>query len=199
MKKQTKTERKQAEMEEIKKGERAERVEIALSILLAVGLLTTAIVAPNAVQLFKYFIPRNSHDKWEIRRSFARLERGGFVKKKTTKGDDYYSLTSLGRRRANRYQLNAMKITPQKKWDGLWRLVMFDVPEDKKMARRAINFALKKLGCSQYQKSVFITPYPCAEEIDFVGECFDARKYIRIITARDIEAEEEMKGVFGLL
>ena len=187
------------EREEAEKEKRAERVEVALNILLAVGFLTTAIVAPNAVQIFKYFIPRDSHDKWEIRRSFGRLEKKGFVKKKITKGEEYYSLTVLGRKRANRYQLNMMKIASQKKWDGLWRMVMFDVPEDKKMARRAINFALKKLGCVQYQKSVFVTPYPCAKEIDFVGECFDARKHIRIVTARDIEGDIELKKVFRLL
>lgn len=169
-----------------------------LNILLGVGLLTTAIVAPNAVQLFKYFVPRNSRDKWEVKRSFMRLEKNGLVKRRTTKGEDYYSLTLLGNKRAKRYQLDSMKIPSQKKWDGLWRLVMFDIPEDKKMARRGINLVLKKFGCVQYQKSVFITPFPCEKEIDFVGECFDARKYIRVITARDVEGVEQIKKAFKL-
>lgn len=182
----------------MEKQTRDERKEMILSILLGVGLLTTAIVAPNAVQLFKYFLPKNNRDRWKIRQSFSRLEKNGLVKKRTTNGEDYYTLTLLGNKRAKRYQLDSMKITPQKKWDELWRLVMFDVPEDKKMARRGINLVLKKLGCAQYQKSVFITPYPCAEEIDFIGECFDARKYIRVITARDVEGVGQIKKVFKL-
>lgn len=169
-----------------------------LNILLGVGLLTTAIVAPNAVQLFKYFLPRNSQDRWELKRSLSRLEKGGLVKKRTTNGEDYYTLTLLGNERAKKYRLHSMKITPQKKWDGLWRLVMFDVPEEKKMARRGINLVLKKFGCAQYQKSVFITPYPCSKEIDFVGECFDSRKYLRVITARDVEGSERVKKAFRL-
>lgn len=181
---------------ELKK--RNERAEMVLNILLGVGLLTTAIVAPNAVQLFKYFIPRNNRDRWKIKQSFLRLEKNGLVKKKTTNGEDYYSLTLLGNKRAKKYQLDSMKITPQKKWDGLWYLVMFDIPEDKKMARRGVNLILKKLGCVQYQKSVFITPFPCTKEIDFVGECFDVRKYIRIITARDVEGVEHIKKSFGI-
>jgi phenylacetic acid degradation operon negative regulatory protein len=167
-----------------------------LNILLGVGLLTTAIVAPNAVQLFKYFNPKNSQDRWEMKRSFSRLEKKGFVKRKTTKGEDYYSLTLLGNERAKKYKLNSMRIQTQKKWDGLWRIVMFDIPEEKMMARRAINLILKKLGCVQYQKSVFITPYPCEKEINFVGECFDARKYLRIITAKEVEGVEQIKKVF---
>ena len=177
---------------------RNERAEMILNILLGVGLLTTAIVAPNAVQLFKYFIPRNNRDRWKIKQSFSRLEKNRLVKRKTTNGEDYYSLTLLGNKRAKRYQLDSMKIAPQKEWDGLWRLLMFDIPEDQKMARRGINLVLKKLGCVQYQKSVFITPYPCAKEIDFVGECFEARKYIRVITARDVEWVEQIKKAFKL-
>src|SRR3989338_3033127 len=150
----------------MEKQTRNERTEMILNILLGVGLLTTAVVAPNAVQLFKYFAPKNSHNKWEIKRSFSRLEKKGFVKKKTTNGEDYYSLTLLGNKRAKKYKLNSMKIAPQRKWDGLWRMVMFDIPEDKKMARRGINLVLKKLGCVHYQKSVFITPYPCEKEIN---------------------------------
>lgn len=169
-----------------------------LSILLGVGILTTAIVAPNAVQLFKYFLPRNPKEEWNIKQSFSRLEKNGLLKKKTTNGEDYYTLTLLGNERAKKYKLHSMKIDHQKKWDGLWRLVMFDIPEDKKMARRGINLVLKKLGCIQYQKSVFITPFPCKKEIDFVGDCFDARTYIRIITARDVEGVEQIKKSFKL-
>ena len=91
-----------------------------------------------------------------------------------------------------------MKITEQPKWDGLWRIVMFDVPEGKRAARLAINLALKKLGCVQYQKSVFITPYPCANEINFVGECFDARRHLLLITAKEIENEIKIKKHFGI-
>jgi DNA-binding transcriptional regulator PaaX len=175
-----------------------ERREIILNILLGVGLLTTAVVAPNAVQLFKYFLPKNNRERWEIKKSLMRLEKSGLVKKKTTNGDEYYSLTLLGNIRAKRYKLDSMKIEPQKKWDGMWRLVMFDVPEKKMMARRGINLVLKKLGCVQYQKSVFITPFPCEKEIDFVGECFDVREHIRVITARDVEGVEAIRKVYKL-
>ena len=169
-----------------------------MNILLGVGLLTTALVAPNAVQLFKYFVPKNSRDRWELKRTFSRLENSGLVKRKTTNGDDYYSLTLMGSNRAKRYKLDSMKIVPQKKWDGLWRIVMFDIPEDKMMARRAINLILKKLGCVQYQKSVFITPYPCEKEIDFVGECFEARKHLRIIVASEVEGSDKIKKALKL-
>lgn len=182
----------------MKREKQQERREMILGVLLAVGVITTAIVAPNAVQLFKYFIPRNSKERGNILQSFSRLERRGYIKSTTRSGENYYALTATGRKRALQYQLNLTKITPSKKWDGLWYLVMFDVPEDKKQARRAVNLALKKLGCVQYQKSVFITPYPCKKEIDFVGEAFEIRKHIRVVTAREVEGVESIKKAFKL-
>jgi phenylacetic acid degradation operon negative regulatory protein len=182
----------------VKKFTKNEAGEIILSTLLTVGFLTFAIAMPNAVQIFKYFDPKNTKDKWKIKRSLTRLEDGNLIKKRLIAGEEQYILTETGKKRAMRYHLFSMKIAEQSKWDGLWRIVMFDIPENKRSARLAINLALKKLGCIQYQKSVFITPYPCAKEIDFVGECFDARRHLRLITAKEIESEIKLKKHFSL-
>ncbi len=96
------------------------------------------------------------------------------------------------------YRLSRIKIPVQKSWDKKWRLIMFDIPEEKKLARRAINGALKNIGCVTYQKSVFITPYPCIKEIDFVGNCFLARPYIKIVTAEIIEDTAKFRKHFKL-
>lgn len=175
-----------------------EIVEMVLSTLLIVGVLAVAVTMPNAVQLFKYFGRKTPNEQWRIRRSVSRLEKNGLIRKSVLRGQEYFVLTPTGKDRAMRYKLNAMAIKPQKKWDGLWRLVMFDIPENKRPARRAIGYAIQKLGCLQYQKSVFITPYPCEEEIDFAGECFGVRKHIRIITAKDVEDIGNIKKHFNL-
>ncbi|KKS46220.1 MAG: Phenylacetic acid degradation operon transcriptional regulator, paaX family [Parcubacteria group bacterium GW2011_GWA1_47_8] len=172
--------------------------EIILSTLLVAGVFAVAIMAPNAVQLFKYFGKKTPHEQWRIRRSATRLEKRGLIGKRSMRGEEYYVLTPTGKERAMRYKIKNMTIRRQKKWDGLWRIVMFDIPEDKKLARRAISHAIQKLGCLQYQKSVFITPYPCEKEIDFAGECFGVRKYIRIITAKDVEGINSIKKHFNV-
>lgn len=182
----------------IKDTTKEDVVEMILSTLLVVGVLAIAVTMPNAVQLFKYFGKRDASEQWRIRRSVSRLEKRGFVGRRFVRGEEYYVLTSTGKERAMRYKLKSMTIKRQKKWDGLWRIVMFDIPENKKPARRAIGHAIQKLGCLQYQKSVFITPYPCAEEINFTGECFDVRKHIRIITANDVEDVGSIKKHFKI-
>lgn len=179
-------------MEKYDKGEIA---EIVLRTIFIVGFIAFAVAMPNAVQIFKYFTPKNAADRSRIKRSIFRLEKSGFIERKKD-DDESFVLTQKGKERAMRYELDRMKIAPQKNWDKKWRLIMFDIPEEKKQARRAINFALKKFGCVQYQKSVFITPFPCKKEIDFVGECFGVRENIRIIVAHEVEKSELLKKVF---
>lgn len=179
----------------MKKFNKGEIAEIILSALLAVGVVSVAIAAPNAVQIFKYFTPKSATDRMRIKRSLARLERTGLIEY-APGGKGLFILTKKGKEKALRYSVEQMEITPQKTWDKKWRLIMFDIPEEKKQARRAINLVLKKIGCVQYQKSVFITPFPCKKEVDFVGECFGVRDSIRIIVAIEVEGAEFLKKAF---
>lgn len=183
----------------IKDTTKEEVVGIIFSILLITGVLVVAATMPNTIQLLKFFGRKTPHEQWRIRRSISRLEKNGLVRKRLVGGQECYVLTPSGKERAMRYKLRSMTIKPQKKWDGLWRIVMFDIPEDRRSARRAIGYAIQKLGCLHYQKSVFITPYPCAEEIDFAGECFGVRKHIRLITAKQVDNIEDTKKHFPFL
>lgn len=179
----------------MKKYERGEIAEIVLSVLLVAGVIAVGVTMPNAVQLFKYFKPRNARERERIKQSVIRLEKRGFIKRSDV-AEDGFVLTTKGEERAARIKLKSMSIARQKKWDGKWRLVMFDVPENKRRARLSINGMLKKIGCMQYQKSVFITPFPCKEEIDFVGQCFGVRQNIRLIIADSIEGDGSLRKVF---
>lgn len=178
----------------MKKYEHGEIAEIILSVLLIAGIVVIAATMPNAVQLFKYFKPKNAYERTRIMQSVTRLEKQGFVKRK----GESFMLTTKGIKKATYYKIRSMRIPRQKIWDKKWRLIMFDIPEKKKGARRAINHILKELGCVQYQKSVFITPFPCEKEIDIVGDYFEIRKHIKIILAEKIENEDTIKKTFNM-
>ena len=170
---------------------------IILTTLLGVGLITVMLAAPNTIQLFRYFKPKNAYEREKVRKSLRRLKKRGFIKSKDDL-DGYFVLTAKGKARAMRYQIEHTRIECQKVWDRKWRLIMFDVPEERKKARQAINFALKKIGCTHYQKSVFLTPFPCQKEIDFVGETFGVRDCIKIVVAESIEGSLVFEKKFKL-
>ncbi|NCQ06287.1 MAG: hypothetical protein GW815_01875 [Candidatus Moranbacteria bacterium] len=107
-------------------------------------------------------------------------------------------LTADGRARANFFQLfgSTIKIKQQKKWDGLWRIVMFDVPEEKRLFRDILRNHLKNIGFKELQHSVFVFPYPCEKEISSLVKLYTAIPYVRIITAKTIDNESEIKRSF---
>ena len=74
---------------------------------------------------------------------------------------------------------------------------MFDIPEFKKSARETLRKRLKKLGFFQFQKSVWIYPYPCEQEIDFISEVFMVAPYINLLTIK-LEDDEPLRIKFKL-
>lgn len=75
---------------------------------------------------------------------------------------------------------------------------MFDIPHNHRTARDALRKKLLDLKFYPLQKSVFITPYPCEDEVDFIASIFDIRKYILILYVVYFEGEEKLKHHFNI-
>lgn len=113
-------------------------------------------------------------------------------------GTVYIVLTKEGKKKALEYKLDELKIKKPDKWDKKWRVVIFDIPEKKKKAREALRSKLKELGFKELQKSVFIHPYPCEDEIDFINEVFEIRYYVRLLLVKSFTNEEQWRLKFDL-
>ena len=107
-------------------------------------------------------------------------------------------LTDAGKKKIIKFNLDFMEIKKPKQWDRLWRLVMFDIPEKKRQGRRALAEKLKELGFYPVQKSVFIHPYECQDEINFITEIFNLRPYTRLFTVKETDIELDLKTRFKL-
>jgi CRISPR-associated endonuclease Cas2 len=86
----------------------------------------------------------------------------------------------------------------EKKWDGRWFMVFFDVPEIQRNKREYLRRYLKELGFYQYQKSVYIFPYECEKEVSLIKKIVEGAKYMKYIIAERIEEENKIKKYFGL-
>ena len=107
-------------------------------------------------------------------------------------------LLENGRKRALQYDLNKIKIQKPAKWDGLWRVVIFDIPESKKKHRDAFSSRLRVMGMHPLQRSVFIHPTNCKNEIDFVAELYDLKPFVRFAVVKEIDIELHLKEIFKL-
>ncbi len=107
-------------------------------------------------------------------------------------------LSEAGKKKALSYKIDGMKLPKPAHWDRFWRLVIFDIPEKNKKGRDAFSRTLKKLGFYQLQKSVFIYPHDCQNELDFLIEFFDLRPFVRILLAKRVDNELHLKKIFNL-
>lgn len=102
--------------------------------------------------------------KSELSRIMERLREQGLVELISDK-ELIIRLTDPGKDRALWKKIQ----TGDEKWDGRWRLVIWDVPEKRRIARDLLRYKLKQLGFKQWQKSVWASKVNCTKLLrDFI-------------------------------
>lgn len=139
-------------------------------------------------------------DRQALRRAIKSLYESKLIgEKQNPDGTITLVLTEKGKKKALTYDLDEMKIKKPARWDKKWRAVLFDIPEKLKKTREAVRYHLKQLGFYEFQKSVFIHPYDCKDEINYLIEFYDIRRFVRFIVADSLDNELHLKQHFGLL
>ena len=103
----------------------------------------------------------------------------------------------LPRKKLLKFKLDEMIIKKPKRWDGKWRVVIFDIPEKFRLGRDYLRNKLKELGFYQMQKSAWVHPYPCGDEVDFIKELYEVRPFVRVITADSIDIKHDLVKYFN--
>ena len=130
---------------------------------------------------------------------FYRLKKQGLLKIEKKNFQIYISLTREGKRLAGIYQINDLEIKKPKKWDGKWRILIFDISELKRTLREAFRGMLKKLGFYQIQKSVWIHPFECKAEVELLKDFFGlSDRELRLIVAEEIGDDREIRRFFNI-
>jgi phenylacetic acid degradation operon negative regulatory protein len=117
----------------------------------------------NLTGSFEGWVYRNGLD-----RQVTRLERRNYLETKgavlgrSMRDERQIRLTQAGR-------LHALggrdpEARWKRRWDGRWRLVVFDVPISHRLVREQLRNHLRRRGFGRVQKSVWITPDPITEE-----------------------------------
>ncbi|MCL5435661.1 MAG: hypothetical protein M1275_01105 [Patescibacteria group bacterium] len=108
-----------------------------------------------------------------------------------------YTITPMGRKWLTRAEALELKI-PRQNWDGRWRLVSFDIPEAQKTARHLFSRKLKKLGFYNFQRSLFLIPYPCEKELAILTNSFKIAPHVHIFTADHFANDKKLRKIFGV-
>lgn len=123
-------------------------------------------------------VPLYRLNRWgkQTRGVLAKLKKNNWIEKISQDDEIYYQITTSGERELDRV-LKPLKETG--KWDGRWRLVIFNVPEKKRDLRDRIRRALTRLGLGILQPSVWITPKDIKNDIEKIKQKLDIANYIK--------------------
>ena len=135
-----------------------------------------------------------------IKKAIKKLELLDYIKiKQDNQNKEKFkiSITKKGAQEYLKYKIEKKKKT---KWDGKWRIIIFDILESQRQIRNLLRRKLKWLGFKELQKSAWVFPYDVEREtkeilevcnIDIVGD-------VRFLTVERMNNDEDLKKEFGL-
>lgn len=186
----------------VRKETKEKAITFSKQILLAIailGLVPVAVLAGNAVQLLKYTpLGRKRYRPYEINRNVNRFLNGGILKKDSKDGQDYLALTDKGAKLIRKYQLQNLVEKRSRKWDRKFRVVIFDISEQRKKTRDYLRLILKSLGFICLQNSVWIFPYHCQDIVELLKSDLNLKKEIVYMTVDSIENDDWLIKKFKL-
>ena len=175
--------------------------KIILSSLYTAGILSMAVLAPNAVSLLNKFDKRKTRKqdpKYVINNAIRHLRDKGLVSWEENEHGVFLRLTKEGESAIDILERKEFKITRPKKWDGRWRVIVFDISERKKAIREKFRNTLVQIGFFKLQNSVWVYPYDCEGLITLVKADFKIGKEILYLIVDYMENDKRVKNYFGL-
>jgi hypothetical protein len=184
-------------LEEVNR-KRIRRVNIQKLVLAsvgAVGVLSVALVAPGVLgAMGKLGLIPSARQLEIIKRSRSRL----VARRLLTYKDNILRLTTKGEMVLRRLALNDFRLTRPKRWDGKWRVLVFDIPERRKGLRPKVRHVLTAIGFIRLQDSVWVYPYDCEDLITLLKADFKIGKDLLYLIVDFIENDVSIKKHFGI-
>jgi hypothetical protein len=172
--------------------------KVILGTIATAGILAVTAVAPNVFQAIKLFGGKdilNRSKRESINKSRRKLVRLGLL---AYDERGYLSITKEGKKCLYRGDFRDQIKEEPKKWDKKWRVIIFDIKEEKKYLRDKIRNTLIGIGFTCLQKSVWIYPYDCEDFITLLKADFQIGKDVLYMIVERLENDKELLDIFGL-
>ena len=145
---------------------------------------------------FKFFCCNKSEKT--IFSSISRLKKQGLIE---TKGKYNVLLTSLGAEKAQQDFVEAESILymqKKHKWDGGWRMILFDIPEKQRKIRDYLRKIIKRVGFKELQRSIWIYPGQVPVFLRHILSRDDIRGHVKFIITEHLDNDQDIRRMFNL-
>lgn len=137
-------------------------------------------------------------EKEKIKRDFYRLRIQKIISFKKIGDKHKIILTEKGKKIYLRFNYEKMTLPKKQIWDMKWRMILFDIPEKHKVARDSFRDKMKELGCVKFNNSVWLYPFSCGKEVDFIANYWNIGKYVHFAIVSKITNEDNLRKHFNI-
>lgn len=125
--------------------------------------------------------------KSEFSQALKRLRERGLVEQDLIdEGKVILKLTQLGR------DILGVKPVDDFGWDGKWRVVIFDIPEDKRRIRDQFRRKLKHWGFKNWQQSVWVTKNNVTDKLRILVEELEIEKWVAVLESGNVAIDNKL-------
>ena len=179
---------------------RSEIAKDVLAWLFVAGAITIAATSPYFIQnVLNANQKLRKYPKRKIQDTFSSFRRRGLLEIRRRNNQVSIALTREGKKKAGLFQLNDLRISRPRKWDGKWRVLVFDIAHEKRFYREALRGKLKELGFFLWQKSVWVHAFNCKAEMELLRDFFGlSMQEMCLIVAEHIENDGKLRAFFNV-
>lgn len=154
-------------------------------------ILASTLVIPNLAQALR---PRNRTEKFRHKRTIKKL----FDDKIIYLFGEEIRLTKKGRELLGTINVEEIQIFAKDEWDGVWHIVCYDIPENKKVARDHFRAKLHEAGFKFIQDSLWVFPYECKEEIALISQNLGIAPFVAYLNTDYLPQQDKLLHHFSL-
>lgn len=126
---------------------------------------------------------KRDEDPQKISAAIYRLEHQGLIER----SNDSYFLTEDGQEVIHTYNPVC---------DGIWKIIIFDVPESERFVRTILRQRLKALGFKKWQNSIWASPYALEPDLEKELKQLAQKYFVRLIKTTDINDTSDLEALF---
>jgi len=115
--------------------------------------------------------------------------RVGNIEKVSREGQVYLQITAAGKEYLRR-EFPVFR-WQNVEWDGLWRMVAYDIEEKRRDVRNALRWKLEELGFGMLQRSLWMTPHDVAKPLREFLESNQLAPEVYVLEARRLFAGDD--------
>lgn len=160
--------------------------------VIGIGVIViSSLVLPNLPIVLRPFLKKRPNGVFELLKKLHK-------KKILNLGGEEVKLTERGKKLLKEIQLLEIEIPRPKKWDGVWHLVSYDIPVRFNRKRDYFRSVLKRWDFYQIQKSLWVFPFECKEEIAILAKYLEIEDFVVVMTTDSLANEDEVEEKFSI-